>query len=125
MQRFLLRIGIHSVAIYFIAQFVPGIEIKNLFTALGAGLVLALINAVVRPLLIVLTLPLTVLSLGLFLFILNAICLKLAASLVKGFIVDGFWPALFGAFLISLVSWLLGLAIQDPPLKPPQAPPAH
>jgi putative membrane protein len=69
--------------------------------------VLGLVNAIVRPLLIVLTLPFTLLTLGLFIFIVNAICLGIVAWLVPGFSITGFWAALFGALVISIVSWLL------------------
>src|SRR5256885_12835577 len=74
---------------------------------LAAGLVLALINAVVRPILLLLTLPITLVTLGLFLFVLNAFCLWLTSELVKGFEVHGFWPPVFGAMLVTVVSWLV------------------
>src|SRR5437870_13172099 len=80
---------------------------------LAAGLVLALINAVVRPVLIFLTLPFTLVTLGLFLFVLNAFCLWLTSWLVKGFEVHGFWPAVFGAMLVSVVIWLLNAFLSD------------
>ena len=81
--------------------------------ALGAGLVLGLVNAVVRPILILLTLPFTLLTLGLFLFVLNGLCLWLTSLLVKGFEVHGFWSAVFGALLVSIVSWLLTTSVSD------------
>jgi putative membrane protein len=82
-------------------------------TILGAGLVLGLINAVVRPVLLVLTLPLTLVTLGLFLLVLNALCLWLTSALVKGFTVHGFWAAFFGALIVSVVSWLLNAFLSD------------
>jgi len=92
--------------IYLAAQVVPGITLrgKPLWPALLAGLVLALINAVVRPVLKILTLPLTLLTLGLFLFVLNGVCLWLVSLMVKGFHVAGFWPAVLGALCVSVVS---------------------
>jgi putative membrane protein len=81
--------------------------------ALLAGLVLGLINALVRPVLVVLTLPLTLLTLGLFLLVLNGICLALTAWLVPGFDIDGFLPAVLGALVISVVSWLLTAFVSD------------
>ena len=81
--------------------------------ALGAGLVLGLVNAVVRPILILLTLPFTLLTLGLFLFVLNGLCLWLTSALVKGFDVHGFWSAVFGSVLVSVVSWLLTTSVSD------------
>jgi putative membrane protein len=110
---FVLRVLINAAAIYLAASIVPGIEIRDVLTALGAGLVLGLINAVVRPVLVVLTLPVTILTLGLFLVVLNALCLWLTAQVVKGFEVQGFWPAVLGALLISVVSWILTAFVSD------------
>jgi putative membrane protein len=110
---FLLRVLINAGAIYLAAAIVPGIEVDSALTALGAGLVLGLINAVVRPVLVVLTLPVTVLTLGLFLFVLNGLCLWLTALVVKGFVVQGFWPAVLGALLVSVVSWTLTAFVSD------------
>lgn len=110
---FLIRVLVNAAAIYLIAVIVPGIEISGVLAALGAGLVLGLVNAVVRPILIVLTLPVTLVTLGLFLLILNGFCLWLTSWLVKGFEVHGFWPAVFGALLVSLVSWLLSTFVSD------------
>ena len=110
---FLVRVLVNTVAIYLVAAIVPGISVSGLLTALGAGLVLGLINAIVRPVLILLTLPVTLVTLGLFLVVLNAFCLWLTAQLVRGFEVHGVWPALFGALLISVVSWLLTAFVSD------------
>lgn len=110
---FLLKVLVNAFAIYFVAQIVPGIEVASLWTAVGAGLVLGLLNAIVRPILILLTLPVTLVSLGLFLFVLNAFCLWLTALLVKGFEVHGFWTAVFGALLVSLVSWILNAFVSE------------
>jgi putative membrane protein len=106
---FLIRVLVNGVAIYLVAQIVPGITVDGVLTAVGAGLVLGLINAIVRPILIVLTLPVTLLTLGLFLFVLNAFCLWLTSQLVRGFEVH----ALFGALLVSVVSWLLSAFVSD------------
>jgi putative membrane protein len=81
--------------------------------ALIAGLVLGIINAVVRPIFVVLTFPLTIVTLGLFLFVLNAFCLWLTSVFVPGFTVTGFWPAFLGALIISVVSWLLSRFVSD------------
>jgi len=110
---FVIRVLVNAGAIYLAATIVPGIEIRDVLTALGAGLVLGLINAVVRPVLVVLTLPVTILTLGLFLFVLNGLCLWLTGWLVKGFDVQGFWPAVLGALLISVVSWILTAFVSD------------
>lgn len=110
---FLFRVIVNTLAILLAAAVVPGMELGGPLAALGAGLVLGLINAVVRPVLLVLTLPLTLLTLGLFIFVLNAFCLWLASALVKGFEIHGFWAALFGALLVSVVSWLVTAFVSD------------
>lgn len=110
---FLVRVLINAVAIYVVAAIVPGIEVSGVLAAIGAGLVLGLINAIVRPILIVLTLPVTLLTLGLFIFVLNGVCLWLTSLLVKGFVVRGVWAAIFGALLISVVSWILNAFVSD------------
>ena len=110
---FLVRVLINAAAIYVVALIVPGIEVSGLVAALGAGLVLGLVNAIVRPVLVVLTLPVTLLTLGLFLLVLNGLCLWLTSLLVKGFQVHGFWSAVFGSLLVSIVSWLLTAFVSD------------
>jgi len=110
---FLLRVIVNAVTIYVAAYLVPGIRVTGLAPVLGAGLVLGLINAIVRPVLIVLTLPLTLLTLGLFLFVLNAFCLWLTAAFVPGFTVDGFGSAFLGALVISVVSFILTAFVSD------------
>ena len=110
---FLIRVVVNAVAILFAAAVVPGIGVSGYASALGAGLVLGLVNAVVRPILLLLTLPLTLITLGLFLFVLNGLCLWLTSLLVKGFEVHGFWAAVFGALIISAVSWLLTAFLSD------------
>jgi putative membrane protein len=110
---FVVRVLVNGLAIYLIAQIVPGIAVSGVLTALGAGLVLGVVNAVVRPILIVLTLPATLLTLGLFLFVLNAFCLWLTSQLVRGFEVHGAWAAFFGALLISAVSFVLNAFVSD------------
>src|SRR5438874_5022036 len=108
---FLFRVLVNAFAIYLVAEIVPGITLASVPAALGAGLVLGLINAVVRPLLVILTLPVTLLTLGLFLFVINALLFWLVAEIVQGFAVTGFMGALVGSILFSLItlvtSWLL------------------
>lgn len=113
-MRFLARLLLNGVAIIAAAWFVPGLELSGPSTALLAGAILGFVNALVRPVLFVLTLPLTLLTLGLFIFVLNAICLGLTAALVPGFTIDGFVSALLGALVVSVVSWILnGLFVAD------------
>jgi putative membrane protein len=110
---FLLRVVINAVAIYLAAAIVPGIVITGFLAAGGAGLVLGVVNAIVRPVLLVLTLPVTLLTLGLFLFVLNGLCLWLTSLIVTGFEVHGFWAAVLGALVVSFVSWVLNALVSD------------
>lgn len=103
----------YTLALLLAAHVVPGIRLESLVSALVAALVLGLINAVVRPVLVVLTFPITLLTLGLFLLVLNAFCLWLVSVFVSGFHVAGFWPAFWGALLVSVVSWILTALISD------------
>jgi len=98
---------LNGLAIIIAAWLLPGIHISSSLSALLAGVILGFVNAIVRPVLFFLTLPLTLLTLGLFIFVLNAICFALTAWLVPGFSVDGFFSALVGALLVSVVSWIL------------------
>lgn len=106
MKKFLLRAAFAAFGLWLASQVVPGIAIDGAGTLVGAALVLGLINATVRPVLVVLTLPITILSLGLFLFVVNAATFGLAAFLFDDFHVSGFWPALLGSLLVSFISWL-------------------
>ena len=110
---FLIRVLANALAILAAAYVLPGMEVSGGMALLAAGLVLALINAVVRPILLLLTLPITLVTLGLFLLVLNAFCLWLTSELVKGFEVHGFWPAVFGALFVSVVSWLVNGFLSD------------
>jgi putative membrane protein len=110
---FVIRVLVNAAAILLAAHVVPGIHLRSLTTALVAGLVLGLVNAIVRPVLVVLTLPFTLVTLGLFLLVLNAFCLWLTSVVVAGFTVQGFWAAFLGALLISVVSWILTAFVSD------------
>ena len=110
---FLLRLIVNAAALWVAAQLVPGIVVAGLTPLLLAALVLGLINAVVRPILLVMTLPLTLLTLGLFIFVLNAFCLWLTSRIVPGFEVQTFGSALLGALVVSIVSWVLTAFVSD------------
>jgi putative membrane protein len=112
-MRFLVRLLLNGIAVFVAAHVVPGITVTSPAAALIAGVILGVVNALVRPLLILLTLPFTLITLGLFLFVVNAICLGLVAWLVPGFSLSGFLAALVGAIVISAVSWLLTALIVD------------
>jgi len=110
-MRVLLKIIVGTVAVFVAANVLPGVKIEGLLTALVVSVVLAVVNAVVKPILVILTLPVTILSLGLFLLVINALMVELAAWLVPGFFVAGFWWALLFSLVVSLVSSILeGLA---------------
>jgi putative membrane protein len=110
---FVIRVVVYTLALLLAAHVVPGISLAGLTSAVVAGVLLGIINAVVRPILVVLTFPITLLTLGLFLLVLNAFCLWLVSVFVHGFQVAGFWPAFWGALLVSVVSWILTALISD------------
>ncbi len=102
---------INALALMAVAYLMPSITVSSFGAALVAALVLGLINAVVRPVLFLLTLPVTVLTLGLFIFVLNGLLFWLVGSWLEGFGVGGFWAAVFGAILFSIVSWALSALV--------------
>lgn len=106
MLNLLLAWLINTLCLFGVAMLVPGVHITGFGSALFGALVLALVNTFIRPLLRLLTLPITLLTLGLFSFVVNAAMFGLAALLIRGFAVDGFWPALWGALLYGLLSWI-------------------
>jgi putative membrane protein len=98
---------LNAVALLVVAYILPGITVASFGSALIAALVLGLLNALVKPVLVILTLPITVVTLGLFLLVLNALVFWFAGSILKGFQVNGFWWAVIGAIVYSIVSGLL------------------
>jgi putative membrane protein len=107
----LLRWAVNAAALLLVAYLYPGVTVESFFAALIAALVLGLVNAVIRPILVILTLPATLLTLGLFIFVINALLFWFVAEIVQGFRVTGFGAALVGSILYSLItlltSWLL------------------
>lgn len=110
---FLIRLVLNALALLLVSTVIPGIEVRGVLPALAAAFFLGMVNAVVRPVILILTLPLTIVTLGLFIPLLNAALLKLVSLMIQGFEVHGFWSAVFGAILISLISGLLNLLIND------------
>jgi len=112
MLSFFLTWIVAAVSLVITAYIVPGITVVSFPAAMVAAVFIGLVNAVVRPIITLLTLPLSILTLGLFLFVVNAISLSLASWLAGafsiGFTVSGFWPALFGSIVLSFVSGLIG-----------------
>ncbi len=107
MKGILLRWLILMCAILITSYMMEGIRVSGFVSAFFAAAMLSILNAVFRPILFILTLPINILSIGLFTFAINAIMLLMASGLIAGFEVDGFWTAVFGSLLISIVSWLL------------------
>lgn len=108
MINFFLTWALAAIALAITAYIVPGLTIASWQAAAVGAIVMGLVNAIVKPILTLLTLPLTILSLGLFLLVVNAISLSLVGYFTPGFTVSGFFPALFGSIVLSLVSWLIG-----------------
>lgn len=107
MIRLLIHWLVSAVSLIIVAYLIPGIELRDLGTALIAPIVIGLINATVGLILKLVTFPITLLTLGLFWFVINALMLMLAAALVPGFFIAGFWSAFFGAIVLSIVSTIL------------------
>lgn len=103
----IVRWLLNAVALALTAWVVPGISVSGAVALIVAALVIGLLNALVKPILVVLTLPLTILTLGLFLLVLNALLFWLAAAVVPGFAVSGFLSALLGAVVMAIVGWAL------------------
>lgn len=93
-----------ALALLGIAYVVPGFRVSSLGVAIVAAAILGIINLIIRPILLVLALPINLLTLGLFTFVINALMLKLAAALVPGFTIVGFWPALLGAIVLAVIN---------------------
>jgi putative membrane protein len=113
MKGLLIRWLINAGALWLIAYAIEGIEVQGFLAALIASAVLGIINAVLRPIFILLTLPINLLTLGLFTFIINGGMLYLAGTLVRGFEVHGFWAAVFGALILSIISALTTAFLSD------------
>jgi len=106
-MRLILLWILNAVALLAVAYMMPSIRVASFGSAMLAALLLGLVNAVVRPLLLLLTLPVTLLTLGLFIFVINGLMFWLAGSMIEGFAVGGFWSAVIGSLLYSVVSWAL------------------
>ncbi|QNA90753.1 phage holin family protein [Massilia sp. Dwa41.01b] len=113
-MRLLLTWLINAAALMALPYLMHSVVVDNLVTALVAALVLGLVNTLIRPLLVLLTLPVTLLSMGLFILVINAVLFWVVASWIDGFHVDGFWSAFLAAILYSVISWALStLLLKD------------
>ena len=123
MKRLVIHLVVNAVALYAAVRLVPGIHAPvmdaggRILTFLAMALIFGMVNACVRPMLKLLTCPMILVTLGLFIFVINALMLMLAAWFARvfglGFSIDGFWPAFFGALVVSIVSYLLNLLVRD------------
>ncbi len=104
MATLLVKWFISALAIFFVGNFLPGIHVPDYMTALWVALVLGIVNAVIRPILLLVTLPINILTLGLFTFIVNGLMFWLAAAFVHDFAIDGFFIAVLGALIVSMIS---------------------
>ena len=102
---------INALSLLALPYLFDSIRVDGLYPALIAAAVLGLVNAFIRPLLVLLTFPITIVTLGLFVFVINGLLFWFVASFIKGFTVTGFWPALFGAIVYSVISWLCSALI--------------
>jgi putative membrane protein len=112
MVNFLIRLVINAVALLIVAYFLPGVHVASFTGALVSALVLGIVNAILRPILFLLTLPLVILTLGLFTFVINAITFELVAHLGLGLTIDNFGAALLGALVLSIVSYVLSSLVK-------------
>jgi len=113
MKGILIRWIINAAALILASHVIKGIEVDHVLAAFVAAAVLGIMNAVVRPILILLTLPITLLTLGLFILIINGFMLYVAGAVVRGFHVTGFWSSVFGALFLSVISWIANAFIND------------
>jgi putative membrane protein len=111
MPGFFLRWSINLLALVIAGSLISGIRIESLTMGIIAAGILGIVNAVIRPIVLVLTLPITLLTLGLFTLVINAAMLMLVSEVVPGFIITDFWSAFWGAIIISLVSWIVNLFV--------------
>lgn len=113
MKGMIIRWVLNAVALFITAGLIQGIEIDGIFSALVAALVLGIVNAVIRPVIILLTMPINILTLGLLTIFINGLMLKIVSSVVVGFSAQGFWATVVGALLLSIISGILSFLVHD------------
>jgi len=114
MNGFLIRAVVVGIGLWLASQIVPGVSFRSGESLIAAALLLGIVNAFVRPILVILTLPITLLTLGLFLLVINGLMIELVSYFLSGFVVTGFWPAFFAAIVVSLTSWVMSGWIGPP-----------
>jgi putative membrane protein len=107
MRGFLIRAAVVALGLWLASQIVPSVEIRSVGSLIAAALLLGVVNAIVRPILVILTLPITLLTLGLFLLVINGLMIELVSHFLTGFVVVGLWPAILSAIVVSVTSWLM------------------
>ena len=112
-MKLIIRWAVLALTLILITYLVPGISVASFWSALVAALVFGLVNALIKPVVLILTLPINILTLGLFTFVINGLMLWLASTIVKGFDIAGFWAAFWGALALSVVSWLVNLSLKN------------
>ncbi len=112
-MKLIIRLILSALSLLTAPYLISGVEVGSFYTALIAAVILGLINAVIRPLIIILTLPINILTLGLFTFVINSLLVLFVASFVQGFTVGGFWPALWLSLWLWLVSWITNMFLKD------------
>ncbi len=112
-MKLIFRLLVNALAILAVAYFVPGVMVASFTTALIVALVLGLLNVIIKPILLILTLPITILTLGLFTLVINALLFWFASTFISGFSVSGFGPAFFGALIVSAVNFFAHRLIAD------------
>ncbi|HEY6010690.1 MAG TPA: phage holin family protein, partial [Nitrospirota bacterium] len=111
MLGFFLRWSVNLLALVFAGSVMPGIRIESLEMGIIAAGILGVVNAVLRPVVLVLTLPINLITLGLFTLVINAFMLMLVSAIVPGLVIEGFWAAFWGGLIVSIVSWLVNLFV--------------
>jgi putative membrane protein len=112
-MKLIIKLLLSAFAVIIIAKFLPGVTLESYTTAIIVAVVIAILNVLVKPILIILTLPITILTLGLFLLIVNAIIIKLASGLIDGFYVDSIWIALLFSVLLSILQSILNTLLKE------------
>ena len=106
-MKIIISLILNIFALYVVAYLVPGFEIEGLTAAVVAAIVIGVINTLIKPILQLIALPITIITFGIFAFVINVFLLWLASVIVPGFVIDGFWTAIISSIVLSLVSWFL------------------
>jgi putative membrane protein len=107
MRGFLIRAAVVALGLWLASQIVPGVEIRSTGSLIAAALLLGIVNAFVRPILVILTLPITLLTLGLFLLVINGLMIELVSHFLTGFVVVGLGPAILASVVVAITSWVM------------------